>query len=80
MANIPQNIKIGRYLHYKGKEYEVIGTAKHSETLEDLVIYRALYKSEEFGDNALWARPVAMFVEAVVIDGKEIPRFQYIGN
>ena len=80
MTHIPQNIKIGRYRHYKGKEYEVIGVAKHTETLEDLVIYRALYKSEEFGDGALWARPVAMFLETVMVDGKEISRFQHIVN
>ena len=80
MTHIPQNIKIGRYRHYKGKEYEVVGIAKHSESLEDLVVYKALYESEEFGDDALWARPVAMFLETVVIGGKEISRFQYIGK
>lgn len=80
MAHILQNIKIGRYRHYKGKEYEVIGTAKNSETLEDLVIYRALYESKEFGDGALWARPVAMFLETLIVDGEKISRFKYIGN
>jgi len=79
MTHTSQTIKIGRYRHYKGKEYEVIGIAKHSETLEDLVVYRALYESEEFGENALWARPAAMFLETTIIDGKEIPRFEYIG-
>lgn len=66
-------IKLGKYKHYKGKEYEVIGTAKHSETLEDLVVYRALY-----GDYGLWVRPLKMFLEDVEIDGKKIPRFQYL--
>lgn len=72
-------VKLGKYTHYKGKQYEVIGLARHSETLEELVIYKALYNSEEFGDNSLWARPKSMFFESVNIDGKEIPRFRYIG-
>ena len=72
-------LKFGRYVHYKGKQYEVIGFARHSETLEELVIYKALYASEEFGNNALWARPKSMFLETVNIDGKEIPRFKCIG-
>ncbi len=75
-----QNIKTGLYQHYKGKEYEVIGIAKHSETLEELVIYKALYDSEDFGKNAIWARPVSMFTDTITIDGKEIPRFEYKGN
>ncbi len=78
MPHLPHDIKIGRYRHYKGNEYEVIGIAKHSETLEDLVIYKALYESKEFGNEALWARPAAMFLEMVKVDGKDIPRFQYI--
>lgn len=71
-------LKLGKYRHYKGKEYELIGIAKHTETLEDLVIYKALYHSEEFGDDVIWARPLAMFIETVTIDGKEIPRFEYV--
>lgn len=66
-------VKIGRYRHYKGNEYEVIGVAKHSETLEELVVYRALY-----GEHALWARPKAMFSEMVEVNGKKVPRFQLI--
>ena len=73
-------LKLGKYRHYKGKEYEVIGVAKHSETLEDLVVYRALYDSEEFGDKALWVRPQAMFLEEIEIDGKKALRFEYIGG
>lgn len=69
-----KDIKLGKYRHFKGKEYEVIGVAKHSETLEDMVVYRALY-----GDNGLWVRPLSMFLETVVRDGKEIKRFTYIG-
>ena len=72
-------LKLGRYEHYKGKHYEVIRLAKHSETLEELVIYKALYDSEEFGNNSLWARPKSMFLEKVNIEDKEVPRFRYIG-
>lgn len=66
-------IKIGKYRHYKGKEYEVIGVAKHSETLEDLVVYRALYE-----ENYLWVRPLEMFLEKVNVGGKKFFRFEYI--
>lgn len=68
-------LKLGKYRHYKGNEYEVIGIAKHSETLEELVVYRALY-----GNHDLWVRPFEMFVEEVEIDGKKISRFEYIGE
>lgn len=74
-----QNIKLGKYRHYKGKEYMVIGIAKHSETLEDLVLYKALYESKEFGKDTLWVRPYTMFIEKVIVNGKEIPRFEYVG-
>ncbi len=60
----------GRYRHYKGQEYEVLGVARHSETEEEFVVYRALY-----GDFGLWVRPLAMFEELVDIDGRLIPRF-----
>ncbi len=66
-------IKLGKYEHYKGKQYEVIGVAKHSETLEELVVYRALY-----GENDLWVRPLKMFLENVEVEGKQIPRFRFI--
>tara|TARA_Y100000034_G_C6846911_1_gene383748 strand:- start:348 stop:569 length:222 start_codon:yes stop_codon:yes gene_type:complete len=68
-----QKIKKGKYKHYKGKLYEVIGIAKHSETLEELVVYKALYES-----GALWARPKSMFLEKIKIDGKEVSRFEFI--
>jgi len=68
-------IEPGRYRHYKGKDYEVIGMAKHSETEELLVVYRAMY-----GDRGLWVRPVAMFLETVVVDGLSRPRFQRLGE
>lgn len=60
----------GRYRHYKGNEYEVVGDATHSETGERFVVYRPLY-----GERALWVRPKAMFEETVVIDGRAVPRF-----
>ena len=60
----------GRYVHYKGGEYEVLGVARHSETEEELVVYRALY-----GEHGLWVRPAAMFGETVTVDGKAVPRF-----
>ena len=63
-------IKPGRYRHFKGNEYEVIGTARHSETLEELVVYRALY-----GEYGLWVRPAAMWTETVERDGYRGPRF-----
>lgn len=68
-------IKLGRYRHFKGNEYEVIGIAKHSETLQDYVVYRALY-----GEYGLWVRPASMFEEEVEKDGKKIKRFEYIGE
>lgn len=65
----------GRYRHFKGAEYEVLGIARHSETLEELVIYRALY-----GEQGLWVRPRAMFLEEVTVEGKRLPRFTRIDS
>jgi len=73
-------LKLGKYEHYKGKQYEVIGLARHSETLDELVIYKALYDSEEFGNNALWVRPKKIFTETITKDGKEMPLFKYINE
>ena len=75
-----QEFKLGKYKHYKGKQYEIVGVARHSETLEELVVYHALYDSKEFGKNALWIRPLQMFLEEVEIEGKKIPRFKFIEN
>ncbi len=69
------SLRIGRYRHFKGGEYEVIGTAKDSETLQDLVVYRALY-----GEQGLWVRPLAMFTEVIERDGVKMPRFRYMGE
>jgi hypothetical protein len=63
----------GRYRHYKGNEYTVLGMARHSETLDELVVYR-----QEYGDHGLWVRPAAMFLETVEIEGKKVPRFRLI--
>jgi hypothetical protein len=71
-------LRFGKYQHYKGEFYEIIGIARHSETHEELIVYRALYNSKEFGNNALWVRPKKMFLEKVKVDGKSIPRFKYI--
>ena len=65
--------KLGRYRHFKGMEYEVLGVARHSETLEEMVVYRALY-----GEGGLWVRPAAMFLETVEREGKIFPRFTYV--
>ena len=68
-------IKLGKYRHFKGKEYQLIGTAKHSETLETYVIYRALY-----GEGETWVRPLEMFFEKVEREGVIYDRFTYIGE
>lgn len=66
---------VGRYRHYKGNDYEVLGIARHSETEEELVVYRCLY-----GDASLWVRPLAMFVETVTEAGQQVPRFEWVGK
>ena len=68
------SIKTGCYRHYKGNEYTVIGVARHSETEEELVVYR-----QEYGDHGLWVRPKDMFQETVEVDGQTVPRFEYLG-
>lgn len=70
-----EQIKPGRWRHFKGGEYEVLFTARHSETGEDMVVYRALY-----GEGGVWVRPAAMWNETVTRDGATYPRFQYAGN
>ena len=68
-------IKIGKYRHFKGNEYEVLYIAKHSETLEPMVVYKALY-----GEGGIWVRPASMWNETVERDGKKHKRFEYIGD
>ena len=71
-------MKLGKYLHYKGKYYEVIGEATHSETLEKVVIYYSL--SKNMAPQRLWARPKKMFSEKVEVNGRKLPRFKYLTN
>ena len=66
-------MKSGLYQHYKGQEYEVLGVCRHSETLEEMIVYRALYS-----DYGLWVRPKALFEEVILYKGKKTPRFQFI--
>jgi hypothetical protein len=75
--NLPPLIKTppGRYRHYKGMLYDVVGTVRHSESLEPMTLYRALY-----GEHGLWVRPAAMFNEAVVIGGVRQPRFNKVAD
>lgn len=70
-----EEIKPGKYRHFKGNEYEVLFLAKHTETGEDLVVYRALY-----GDYGIWCRPASMWSETVERDGKIYKRFEYLGK
>ncbi len=69
-------IKKGRYRHYKGKEYEVLGEALHSETMEKMVVYKPLYSTPDIPEGMLWVRPLTMFLEDVEINGTRVPRFQ----
>ena len=71
------SIKKGLYRHFKGNYYQVIDVVRHSENLEPMVLYRALYEDKEFGDKKLWVRPLAMFQEVIERDGKQQARFQY---
>lgn len=68
-------LKPGRYRHFKGNEYQVIDVARDSETLQDVVVYRALY-----GERGLWVRPLGMFTEMIEREGRTIPRFRYVGE
>jgi len=68
-------IQPGTYRHYKGNNYQIIGTARHSETEEDLVLYKPLY-----GEGGYWVRPLAMFLETVKVEGQTLPRFELISQ
>jgi hypothetical protein len=70
-----KKLELGKYKHFKGEEYEVIGVAKHSENLEDFVVYKALY-----GKKNLWVRPLKMFLETIIVKGKKVERFKKINQ
>lgn len=72
--NEKPSIQPGRYRHHKGNEYTVTGLARHSETLEEMVLYR-----QEYGEHGLWVRPKQMFSETVQVDGRDVARFQPLG-
>jgi len=72
------DLQLGLYQHFKGNFYEVVGVVKHSETLEDLVLYKALYVGE-FPNGQLWVRPKKMFLEDVEVGGLRVPRFEFKG-
>lgn len=76
-----QDLEIGaKYRHYKNKDhlYEIVGVARHSENLEEMVVYKALYENKDFGKDCLWVRPKGMFLENVNFEGKEVKRFEKI--
>lgn len=75
MTSASHTLLPGRYRHYKGPEYQVLGLVRHSETEEEMVLYKALY-----GEQGLWVRPIKMFLEAVTVNGETVPRFSYIGT
>lgn len=70
---MPTVLKLGRYRHYKGQEYLVLGVARHSETEEEFVVYR-----QDYGDHGLWVRPLKMFQEMVVVNQQSVPRFEFL--
>lgn len=70
-------MKLGKYLHYKNLPYLVVAVAKHSETLEDMVVYISLYDNKT---SQVWVRPKKMFLEKIMVKGKKVPRFKYIGQ
>lgn len=79
-ADLPAlpSLRLGRYRHYKGADYEALGVVRHSETLEPLVLYRPLY-GDAAQQQALWVRPWAMFTGTVSLHGEEVPRFRWLG-
>jgi len=75
-----EEIKLGKYQHYKGNFYEVLGVAKHTETMADFVVYKSSYNSPEFPVGSLWIRPKEMFFGQVEVNGQKVPRFRFIEN
>ena len=72
------DIKLGKYKHFKGEVYEVVGGCVHTETMKPLVLYKSLTGTKEYPADIIWARPKAMFLDKVVYNNEEIPRFKYI--
>ena len=70
-----KSLKIGEYEHYKGHRYRTLYVGRHSDTLEEMVVYQGLYK-----DNPIWVRNINIFLEKVEVDGKKVPRFKYVGK
>ena len=75
VLSMEDSVKLGRYRHFKGNEYRVLYTATHSETLEPMIVYQALY-----GEGGIWVRPLSMWDEVIERDGKTFKRFEYIGE
>ncbi len=75
-----EEIKLGKYQHYKGNFYKVLGAAKHTETMEDFVVYKSLSGSPEFPSGTLWIRPKEMFLGQVEVNGQKVTRFKFIEN
>jgi len=73
-------MKYGKYEHYKGKFYEVFGEARHSETLEEMVVYRSLYFCETYGDLHVWVRPKKLFLGTLTHNDETVQRFKYVGD
>jgi hypothetical protein len=73
-------VKLGKYQHYKGQLYEVIGEGIHTETREPVVIYKMLYETPDFPFGSLWVRPKTMFLENIELNGGSAPRFKYLGD
>jgi cyclomaltodextrinase / maltogenic alpha-amylase / neopullulanase len=74
-VDVASNLRKGVYRHFKGNLYELVEQAIHSETLEEYVVYRALY-----GERGIWVRPLSMFIEQIERDGRSIPRFEFVGD
>ena len=73
-----EELKLGIYQHFKGDKVKILHIANHSETLEKFVVYKALYKCRTYGKGSIWIRPLKMFKEKVIVEGKKIPRFKFV--
>ncbi|MDD5750458.1 MAG: DUF1653 domain-containing protein [Candidatus Pacebacteria bacterium] len=75
-----EEVKLGKYQNYKGNPYEVLGVGRHTETMEEFVVYKSLYDSPEFPKGSVWLRPKEMFMSEVEKDGKKMKRFRFVGE